>query len=147
MLYGTLYLHSFCIFFNLAITIGFEQEFYTVFEAFNATGELIEVPIIKSNNQTSNETFEVIVSVIAGSSSNAATDGTDYFSGRNVSSFSFRPDQQRINYQFELIDDDTPEGEEVFQLELSLGSGTPGVSVGGGGVYSRATVVIIDDDG
>ena len=89
----------------------------------------------------------VIVSVIAGNSSNAATDGTDYFSGGNVSSFSFRRDQQRINYQFELLDDDTPEGEEVFQIELSLGSGTPGVSVGGGGVYSRATVVIIDDDG
>ena len=135
-------------FFNAAITIGFEQEFYTVFEAFNATGELIEVPIIKNNNSLHSDiTFVVIVSLIAGNSSNAATDGTDYFSGGNVSSFSFRRDQQRINYQFELFDDDTPEGEEEFQIELSLGSGTPGVSVGGGGVYSRATVVIIDDDG
>ena len=145
MLYGTL---IFCCFFNTAITIGFEQEFYTVFEAFNATGELIEVPIIKNNNSLHSDiTFIVIVSVIAGNSSNAATEGLDFCLSPNPPSQYFDFDEQRISIDFELFDDDTPEGEEEFQLELSLGSGTSGVSVGGGGVYSRATVVIIDDDG
>ena len=59
----------------------------------------------------------------------------------------FDADEQRINYPFVLINDQTPEGEEFFQFELSLNSDTPGVSVGGDGVFARATVFIVDDDG
>ena len=129
--------------FNTAITIGFEQEFYTVFEAFNATGELTRIPVIKRNNQRSETTFEVTVSLVAG---NSATEGADFFAQDGYRE-DFRADEQIINFPFILLRDQAPEGEEFFQIELSLSSDTPSVSVGGGSVYSRATVIIVDEDG
>ena len=52
--------------FITAIPIGFEQERYTVFEEFNATGELIPIPIIKGNNLQSELRFDVIAQFIDG---------------------------------------------------------------------------------
>ena len=129
--------------FNTAITIGFQQELYTVFEVFNATGQLTQIPIVKSNNQRSEITFEVTVSLVTG---NSATEGADFFAQDGYRE-DFRADEQMINFPFILLRDQTPEGEEFFQIELSLSSDTPGVSVGGGDVYSSATVVIVDEDG
>ena len=46
--------------FIIVILIGFEQETYTVFEAFNISGDPIPVPIIKGNNLQSELQFDVI---------------------------------------------------------------------------------------
>ena len=133
--------------FNTAIMFGFEREIFTFFEAFNTTGDLIPLPIVISNNQRSEETFSVRISLVAGNSSNTATEGADFAPFSNPTILDFIPDEQRLNFQIILFADDTPEGEESFQIELSLTTSVPGVSVGGGGVFSRTTVVIVDDDG
>ena len=83
------------------------------------------------------------MSFVAG---NSATEGADFIAQDWYRAI-FNPDEQKINFPFILLRDQAPEGEEFFQIELSLGSDTPSVSVGGGGVYSRATVMIVDEDG
>ena len=69
----------------------------------------------------------------------------DYIALQRVT-FPFFPDDQFTQIRFELIQDRLPEDDEEFSIELtSLGVrvviGQPG------GPFSRATIVIIDDDG
>ena len=135
-----------------AITIGFIQERYTVYEAFNATGELIPIPIIKENNQQSEITFEVISTISLGSGPTAAQPDEDFFANPPVQRQDFNPNEQEINYNFELSDDspenpNVPEPTETFQVQLSLvDEGLPDINIGGS-LFATATVVIIDDDG
>ena len=135
-----------------AITIGFIQERYTVYEAFNATGELIPIPIIKENNQQSEITFEVISAILLGSGPTAAQPDEDFFANPLVQRQDFNPNEQEIDYSFELFDDspgnrNIPEPTETFQIQLSLeDEGLPDINIGGS-LFTTATVVIIDDDG
>ena len=134
--------------FIAALSIGFEGHTYTVFEAFNATGELIGIPIIRSFSQHSETTLEVSVSIVAGNSLNSETADGDFFAYADTHFRTiFHPDEERTMFLFELFDDDTPEGEEFFKIELSRSLTTRGVSVGGRNVFSSATVRIVDDDG
>ena len=128
-----------------AINIGFEQERYTVYEAFNATGELIPIPIIKENGQESELTFEVIATLTLGSGPTAAQPGEDFDANPPVQRQDFDPDEQEIYFRFELFDDtpDVPEPTETFQIEISLFN----MAAIGGSLFDTATIVIIDDDG
>ena len=135
-----------------AINIGFEQERYTVFEAFNATGELIPIPIIKENNQQSEITFEVISTILLGNGPTAAQPNEDFEANPPVQRQDFDADEQEIDYRFDLLDDtptnpNVPEPIETFQIQLSLeDEGLQDINIGGS-LFATATVVIIDDDG
>ena len=138
-----------------AINVGFEQERYTVFEATDATGQLIPIPIIKENDQESEITFEVIATLTLGSGPTAAQPGEDFEANPPVQRQPFRPDEQEIDYRYELFDDtpanpDVPETTETFQIQLSLADeGLTNINLGasGGSLFFTATVVIVDDDG
>ena len=136
--------------FYTAISIGFEQDRYTVHEVFGAFGEVIPIPIIKENNQLSELTIEVIATLTLGHSSTAAQLGEDFIADPPVQRQDFNANEEKIEYLFELLDDDIPELIETFQIELSLvNEGLTVINLGtsGGSVFPTATVVIINDDG
>ena len=143
------------VFYCTAINVGFEQERYTVYEALNATGELIPIPIIKENDQESEITFEVIATLKLGSDRLAAQPGEDFVANPPVQRQNFDTDEQFIVYQFELFDDTpenpgVPEHTETFQIQLSLADeGLTNINLGasGGSLFATATIVIIDNDG
>ena len=90
-----------------------------------------------------------------GSGPTAAQPGEDFLVTPAVQRRLFDPDEQRIFYFFELIDDtpelsNAPEPTETFQIQLSLADeGFTNINVGasGGSLFATATVVTIDDDG
>ena len=132
-----------------AITIGFEQNSYTVREALNAT----RIPIIKGNNQRSEITFLLVSTISTGGGPNPAN-LTDDIIADTVQSKDFLPDEQSLPFEFQLVNDDIVEAVEVFQVELSLGSEETGISVNLGGriadgstLFASTEVFIIDDDG
>ena len=133
--------------FITAIPIGFEQERYTVFEAFNATGGQILIPVIKGNNLESELEFDVIGQFIDGSAQREIGAGTgDFIAIQPRVTLLFPTDEQFIEVGFILIQDRLPEDAEDFSIELTT-SGAPRVEIGSGGLFGRATIVIIDNDG
>ena len=134
--------------FITAIPIGFEQEQYTVFEEFNATGDLIPIPIIKGNNLQSELRFDVIAQFIDGTATRLIdVTGGDYQTIEARVVIPFLPNDQSIQVQFLLLQDRLPEPNEDFTIELTT-SGAPRVVVGqDGGPFARTTVVIVDDGG
>ena len=131
------------------MNIGFEQERYTVFEA-NATGDFTFIPIIKENDQESELTFEVTVTLILESNPTAAVEGEDFFAEPHVQNIRFKSNIQEVDYVFEVLDDypGVPELTETFQIQLSLeDEGPANVNLGasGGSLFATVTIVIIDD--
>jgi len=116
-------------------------------------GDLIRIPIVKENDQESELTFEVISTLILGSGFGAARadrPGRDIFANPRVQREDFDPDEQEIDYAFELFYDSVPEPTETFQIQLSLANeGLTSVNLGasGGSLFTTATIVIVDDDG
>ena len=133
--------------FITAISIGFEQERYTVFEAFDATGELIPIPVIKGNNLQSDLQFDVVAHFIDGTAQQGTDTTTgDYFTGLRWILIPFPANDQRITFTFELIQDQLPEDAEDFTIELMSSRGSRVIVGQDGGPFARTTVVIIDDD-
>ena len=137
-------------FYCIAINIGFEQERYTVFEATDANGQLIPIPIVKENGQESELTFVIIAILTLGSGPTAAQPNEDFIAAPRVQRLNFDADQQVIYYRFELWDDFYPEPTETFHIQLFLANeGFTNINLGASGfnLFAAATVVIIDDDG
>ena len=133
--------------FIIGIPIGFEQEQYTVTEEFNATGDLIPIPVIKGNNLQSELQFDVIAQFIDCTATRLIGFSGDYQTSEARVSIPFFPNQQAIELEFQLLQDRLPEPTEEFTIELTT-SRAPRVVVGQpGGPFSRTTVVIVDDDG
>ena len=133
--------------FITGIPIGFEQERYTVFEAFNATGDLIPIPIIKGTNLQSELEFDVISQFrdVTATRLTGVTGGDYLVNARVINPFG--PNEQFVLVQFELLQDQLPEPNEEFSIELTS-SGASRIVIGQeGGPFSRTTVVIVDDDG
>ena len=129
------------------IPIGFANETYTVLEDFNATGEMIVIPIIKGNGLESELQFDVIAQFIDGTASRqeGSTPG-DYRVASRVF-IPFPADNSFISVMYELLQDELPELTEEFTIELTS-SGAPRVDIGqAGGPFARATIFIIDADG
>ena len=117
-----------------------------MFEA-DVIGDLTRIPIIKENNQPSEITFEVIATPTLGSGPTAAQPGEDFDANPQVQRQDFTPNEQEIDYLFELFDDTLPEPTETFQIQLSLeDEGLPNINIGGS-LFATATVAITDDDG
>ena len=120
------------------IFIGFEQQRYTVFEA-DAYGDLTSIPVIKANES------ELQINVIAQISDDSAEEGSDYQAMPKIF-IPFSANEQSIDILFVLLGDDIPEDDEEFTIELTTSGDAPHVMIGGG-LFGRATIVIIDDDG
>ena len=96
----------------------------------------------------------MIATLTLGSGPTAAQPGED-FQADPVQRQNFDPNEQEIDYLYELFDDtpenpDVPEPTETFQIQLSLADeGLTNINLGasGGSLFATATVVIIDDDG
>ena len=119
--------------------IGFEQQRYTVFEA-DAYGDLTLIPVITANGHEPELQFDVMVQILDGS----AEVGKDY-QAMPRTTIPFLANEQSIDVPLIILQDDSPEGEEQFFIELST-SGAPRVMIGGG-LFGRTTIVIKDDDG
>ena len=119
--------------------IGFEQQMYTVFEA-DAYGDLTLIPVITANGHKPELQFDVMVQILDGS----AEVGKDY-QAMPRTTIPFLANEQSIGVPLIILQDDTPEGEEWFFIELTT-SRAPRVMIGGG-LFGRTTVVIKDDDG
>lgn len=94
-----------------------------MFEA-DAVGDLTQISVVKENDQLSELTFEVIGTLTLESGVTAARldpPGADFAASPRVQVRDFHPDEQAIQYVFELFDDDIPEATETFQFQLSLG--------------------------
>ena len=123
-----------------------------MFEA-DVTGDLTRIPIVKENNQETELTFQVIGTLILGSGFGAARvdpPGADFAAIPRVQRQNFDPDEQEIEYVFELINDDIPEATETFEIQLSLANEeliSVNLGAAGGSLFATATIVIIDDDG
>ena len=97
----------------------------------------------------------MIAELTLGSGPTAAQPGEDFEANPPVQRQPFRPDEQEIDYLYELFNDtpanpDVPEPTETFQIQLSLANeGLTNIILGanGGSLFATATVVIIDDDG
>ena len=122
------------------IFIGFQQERYTVFEA-DAMGNETQILVFKANGQES----ELQITVIAQVADNTAIRGSDYqaLARRNIG---FPANQRFINISFEVLQDIIPEDVEEFTFELTT-LNSPRVIIGGGGLFGRARIFIIDNDG
>ena len=133
--------------FITVIPIGFVQERYTVFEALNATGEMIQIPVIKRNNLQSELNFSVIAQFIDGSAQRGVGNTTrDFITVAPRVTRLFLPGEQLIDFGFLLNQDRLPEDMEDFSIELTT-SGAPRVEIDSSSLFGRATVVIRDDDG
>ncbi len=82
--------------------------------------------LVKENNVTSEQTFQVIIQVTdsapSGTAIQSATIDQDYqYAGadRRSQSIFFRPFDQRVLVSFELLADTLPEGTEAFQASVS----------------------------
>ena len=131
--------------FITGIVIGFEQNTYTVFEA---TGDLIHIPVTKGNNRQSELRFDVIAQFIDGTATRVTGDTIgDYITLEPRVTLPFPAAAERINLNFELVNDRLAEDVEDFSIELNT-SGAPRVVVGQpGGPFSSARIVIIDGPG
>ena len=156
-----------------AIRIGFELPGYNYTEPLfketidefyvSLTGRPENGPIflVKEDNVTSEQTFLVSLQVTdsAPPGTQTATLGQDYRFGSQPGQTSatefFRPFQQRIPFQFELLLDTLPEGNEAFQASVS----PEDTRVLGGGMFvqfptsrnpltlrSEIFITILDDD-
>ncbi len=129
------------------IRIGFEFPDYSYPEASVTISDPSQPdfpPIyITKEGTVSEQTFDIVISTISGVP--PATFGVDYTIGvtRNQE-FQFKPEDQRLLFPVVLFEDQEPENNEVFQLEVSNQLGGASFIPGD----NPATIVtIVDTDG
>lgn len=144
----------------VAIAIGFEQPSYTFIEPLFIEDFLDgPVVVIKDNNRTSEQTFQLVFQVSSSTPDssirpaslserlpNGSSLDNDYIlstPGRTSVVASILPSQQRIPFKFTLFPDDLPEATEAFQVSLSPRENTPAFSI----TLAETFVIIKDDDG
>ena len=129
-----------------AIEIGFTQRriFHTevVFRQF-------EVLINKS--RVSEQTFivQVELSTLNSPFGQSATRGEDFqISGATVLFLQLDPSQPNIFFAYQIIGDNTPENQEVFQLSVTPEISSPTFTcTEANGCFQQLEIVIVNDDG
>lgn len=112
-----------------AIGIGFEQSSYNFMESLST--DSVQVFLAKIDGRTSEQTFQVIVQVSDSGfippdpNTQLATLSDDFnvvdavFQDVSTVSLEFPSSYQRINFTFHLVQDNIPEGTEVFRASLA----------------------------
>lgn len=130
-----------------ALVIGFNQTSYT----FDEPNRLIfkDVVLVKENNRTTEQTFDVQINLAVSSGDRSATEGfdfaTDFVDGSKVEVFS--ESVERLPIRLRLFPDNITEGNEEFTLRTSP-SGVLRYTLPGptSNVSRTTTITIIDND-
>ena len=136
-------------FFSLtaAIEIGFTQRriFHNeVFRQFDA---------IINKSRTSEQTFfaQVEISTLSSPFGQSATRGEDFQTGLpGMSTVLLRllPFEPNIAFSYQIIGDNIPENQEVFQLSVTPAIGSPTFTcTQANGCFQQLEIVIVNDDG
>ena len=139
--------------FNLAITIGFERQFYTYSESDYVRGSIADVALVTEDNRVSEQTFTVLLLLNDPTESGVrpATLGLDYRVGRSNLHYLrvlFPAYLKKKAFHFFLVADDIVERIEGFFVfsspnDNSVVYTTPNML---STIYQSTTIVIEDDD-
>ena len=138
-----------CFLFSLlfiAIEIGFTQRRIFHTEVFQQFGILIN----KSRASEQTFTAQVELSTLNSPFGQSATQGEDFqISGiTTVLILRLLPSEPNILFTYRIIEDNTPENQEVFQLSITPTIGSPTFTcTEANGCFQQLEIVIVDDDG
>ena len=130
-----------------AIEIGFTQQRIFHTEEFRLFDTLI------NKSRTSEQTFfaQVEISTLNSPFGQNATRGEDFETGiPGMSTVLLRllPFEPTITFCYQIIGDNTPENQEVFQLSITPAIGSPTFTCSqANGCFQQLEIVIVNDDG
>ena len=130
-----------------AIEIGFRLR------RINHTEEQADIETIIAKSRASEQTFEVQIEIgtLTSPFGQSATQDEDFVAGASGVSVVFQqltPNESNISYSYRIIEDITPENQEVFQLSITPAIGSPAFTcTQANGCFQQLEVVIVDDDG
>ena len=126
---------------SAAIQIGFTQSTISHVEQ---NAQYHDAIINKS--LVSEQTFIVLVETLFSGIGQSATPGEDFQVNNSV--VVMTPEQNNIQFSYRIVDDNTPENEEVFQLNVTSGPGSPPFGCDKtDGCFQQLEIVIQDTDG
>ena len=125
---------------STAIQIGFTQSRISHVEQFAQFDAII------NKSLASEETFIIQVETLLSGAGQRATPGEDF--QVNGSVVVMTPEQNSIPFSYRILDDNTPEKQEVFQLNVtSVPSSPPFGCDRTDGCFQQLEIVIQDNDG
>ena len=130
-----------------AIEIGFTQRRLFHTEVFGQFDTLI------NKSRASEQTFvaQVEISTLNSPFGQSATQGEDFRNGLPGFStvlLTLRPNDTNTPFSYQIIGDNTPENQEVFQLSVTPEIGSPTfTSTQANGFFQQLEIVIVDNDG
>ena len=126
---------------SAAIEIGFTQSRISHVEQ-NAQYH----DAILSKSLVSEQTFIILVENLFSGIGQRATRGEDF--QVNGSVVVMTPEQNSIPFSYQIVDDNTPENQEVFQLNVTSAPGSPPFGCDRtDGCFQQLEIVIQDNDG
>ena len=131
---------------SAAIDIGFTVP------RINHTEQFAQYDTIINKSLVSEQTFEIQIQIVTPTLrvGQRAIQGEDFNIGaRNgVVFLRMTPAEQILHFAYQLIGDNTPENQEVFQLSITPVINTPSFGCNiTSGCYQQIDIVIKDDDG
>ena len=132
---------------SIAIEIGFtlRRVFHT--EESQAFDTLI------NKSRVSEQTFlvQIEISTLNSPFGQSATRGEDFETGRPGNATVLQrlfPNETNTPFSYRIIEDNTPENREVFQLSVTPDIGSPAFTcTQDNGCFQQLEIVIVDDDG
>ena len=133
--------------FSTAIEIGF------TLRRINHIEDEAQFDTIVDKSLVSEQTFfvQIEISTLTSPFGQSATQGVDFVAGSGDVSVVFErlePGQNNISFSYRIIEDNTPENQEVFQLSITPSINSPAFSCSeANGCFQQLEIVIQDDDG
>ena len=127
-----------------AIEIGF-----TLRRIFH-TEELRTFDALINKSRVSEQTFtaQVEISTLNSPFGQSATRGEDFQTGNATDLRRLFPNETNTPFPYQIIEDNVPENQEVFQLSITPDNASPPFTcTEATGCFQRLEVVIVDDDG
>ena len=127
-----------------AIEIGFTHRRIFHTEVFQQFDTLI------NKSRTSEQTFtaQVEISTLNSPFGQSATQGEDFQTGNATDLRRLFPNETNTPFPYQIIEDNVPENQEVFQLSVTPAIGSPTFTCNvATGCFQQLEVVIVDDDG
>lgn len=127
----------------IAIRIGFEKKMYNFTEPPVSISKSFPIQLVKEDGRLSEQTFTMRIDVSNMTSPYQPATVDDDFT-HQVSDIKIFPDQQFVQWEFELIPNEAPEENEAFRLILSSKERCPKFLTDSPNVYNE-TLIIIND--
>ena len=131
--------------FSTAIEIGF------TLRRINHIEDEAQFDTIVDKSLVSEQTFfvQIEISTLTSPFGQSATQGEDFVAGTiSVVVRELAPGQDNISFSYRIIEDNTPENQEVFQLSVTPAINSPAFSCSeANGCFQQLEIVIQDDDG